>query len=84
MDLTIKKLASKLAKAAAGFALPAAAVVDAAAVGAAAPASADPSALTTTSHQSFYDLTQAAFVDAVDLWPDGEGRLASTMSQGGA
>ena len=64
VDLTIKKLATKLGKAVACLALATAAVV-----GAAAPASADTSTLTTTFHHPFYDVTQAAFVDAVDLHP---------------
>jgi hypothetical protein len=64
VDLTVKKLAVKLGQAAAGLALAAAAVV-----GAATPASAATSTLTTTYHHPFYDLTQAAFVDAVDLHP---------------
>jgi len=62
VDLTVKKVAAKLGKAAAGLAVAAAAVL-----GSAAPASADTSTLTTTYHHPFYDITQAAFVDAVDL-----------------
>jgi len=64
VDLTIKKLATTLGKAAAGLALAAAAVL-----GSAAPTSADTSTVTTTYHHPFYDVTQAAFVDAVDLHP---------------
>ncbi|REH51886.1 RHS repeat-associated protein [Kutzneria buriramensis] len=65
VNLTIKKLATKLGKAAAGLAVATAAVL-----GSAAPASADTSStLTTTFHHPFYDTTQAAFVDAVDLHP---------------
>ncbi|MFC0437396.1 LamG-like jellyroll fold domain-containing protein [Kutzneria buriramensis] len=64
VDLTVKKLATKLGKAAAGVALAAAAVL-----GSAAPASADTSTLTTTYHHPFYDITQTAFVDAVNLHP---------------
>ncbi|EWM17835.1 polymorphic toxin-type HINT domain-containing protein [Kutzneria sp. 744] len=64
MDLTVKKLATKLGQAGAGLAVAAAAFL-----GAAGPASADPATLTTTFHHPFYDLTQAAFVDAVDLHP---------------
>ncbi|WP_232241240.1 LamG-like jellyroll fold domain-containing protein [Kutzneria sp. 744] len=64
VDLTIKKLATRLGQAAAGLA-----VATAAFLGAAGPASADPATLTTTFHHPFYDLTQAAFVDAVDLHP---------------
>jgi len=65
VDLTVKKLATKLGKAAAGLALAAAAIV-----GGASPASAaDTSTLTTTYHHPFYDVTQAAFVDAIDLHP---------------
>jgi hypothetical protein len=64
VDLTVKTLASKVGKAVAGFALAAAAIV-----GTATPASADTSTLTATYHHPFYDVTQAAFVDAVDLHP---------------
>ena len=65
VDLTVKKLATRLAQAAAGVALAAAVVL-----GASGPASAAPtygSTLTTTYHHPFYDVTQSAFVDAVDL-----------------
>ncbi|MFI9384809.1 polymorphic toxin-type HINT domain-containing protein [Kutzneria sp. NPDC052558] len=64
VDLTVKKLSTTLGKAAAGLALAAAALVTAA-----TPASADTSTLTTTYHHPFYDVTQSAFVDAVDLHP---------------
>ncbi|MFI9384811.1 DNA/RNA non-specific endonuclease [Kutzneria sp. NPDC052558] len=64
VKLTVKKLAIKIGKAAAGLT-----VAAAAALGSAATASADTSSLTTTFHHPFYDITQAAFVDAVDLHP---------------
>ncbi|MFI9384807.1 polymorphic toxin-type HINT domain-containing protein [Kutzneria sp. NPDC052558] len=67
VDPTVKKLSTTLGKAAAGLALAAAALVTAAAPASAAPASADTSTLTTTYHHPFYDVTQSAFVDAVDL-----------------
>jgi hypothetical protein len=62
VDLTVKKLATKVGRFAAGLAVAAAAVF-----GSAGSASADTSTLTTTYHHPFYDVTQAAFVDAVDL-----------------
>ncbi|MFI9384803.1 Hint domain-containing protein [Kutzneria sp. NPDC052558] len=64
VDLTVKKLSTALGKAAAGLALAVAALVTAA-----TPASADTSTLTTTYHHPFFDVTQSAFVDAVDLHP---------------
>ncbi|MFI9384805.1 polymorphic toxin-type HINT domain-containing protein [Kutzneria sp. NPDC052558] len=62
VDLTVKKLSTALGKAAAGLAA-------SAILSFAAPASADTSTLAATFRHPFYDLTQAAFVDAVDLHP---------------
>ena len=67
VDLSIKKLATRLGKAAAGLAVAAAAVLGSAAPASASAATADTSTLTTTFHHPFYDITQSAFVDAVDL-----------------
>ena len=65
VDVSIKKLATKLGQAAAGLALAAATTLGAAGPASAAPA--DASTLTTTYHHPFYDVTRSAFVDAVDL-----------------
>ena len=55
VDLSIKKLATRIGQAAAGLAVATAAVLGSAAPASAAPA--DTSSLTTTYHHPFYDLT---------------------------
>ena len=74
VDLTIKRLATKISKAVAGLAVATAAVQGSAAPATATPA--DASTLTTTFHHPFYDITQAAFVDAVDPRPGDQLRTA--------